>query len=109
MKKAQLVERLEKAIKTLGPKGPGKWTVDDHGGCVLLFYSLEVDQEECWPCPHLELKKDQDSIWNKWGGNEVLNYAGVSIKTSGSDSYTDKYGDKIYCEYVTIEYEEDEE
>lgn len=106
MKKVELVQAIEKAIKTVGPKGPGHWTVEVRERYVVLDYSLKV-QHDCWPCPHPELKKSQDAIWKKWGGDQIV--GDLRVKSAAADGYTDKYGDEIYCEYVTIEYEEEEE
>lgn len=107
MKKAQLIEKLEKSIQAIGPKGPGVWTVEDHGDVVILSYAITLDG--CENAPHHDLEKNQDAIWKEWGGYQIVREADAEIKDAGSDGYTDKYGDDIYCEYVTIGFNEEEE
>jgi hypothetical protein len=103
---------LQIAIEDLDESGPGKWSIADHYEDRLqLCYTLDVVETEGEPtAPHPELYKDSDAIWAKWGGREILNAIPKALKIqqrdAGADSYTDKYGDHVYSEYINLHFVE---
>lgn len=106
---AASIEAAIRVVKATQDTGPGEWRVEDaQDGVILLSYHLVTTGAEGDTAPHPVLHKDSGAVWSVWGGNAILQAAGVETKQAGADGYTDRFGDSIYTEYVTIEYSEPE-
>lgn len=108
--RAQALAALNEAIAAYSdPTGPGTWSAEDfHGsGRPSVGLTYKVDIEGDGPEPHPELQTG-DEPWKMWGGDAILAAAGLEQFDGMSDSYTDKYGDQIYCDSAVIEVEEEE-
>ena len=44
----------------------------------------------------------EDAAWTVHGGDKILEAAGLLVTDAGMDAYTDKYGDKMICEWATL-------
>jgi len=87
-----------------GDTGPGMWSVQDGESSedhIMISYTLDVVESEN-PAPHPELYKDSSAILTKWGGNAIVEAAGVVIYSAEADSFTDKYGDLVYSECFLV-------
>lgn len=106
MTRTEAVKALTEAIKSYsGEAGPGKWSVEESANsnraAVGLVYTVEV-QNHAFPSPHADIK-DSSDILEKFGGNQILENSGLDYFDGMSDSYVDKFGDRMYSEMLLIE------
>lgn len=97
-----LITALESAISGSGHPGvPGTWSVNSGDGYVQLVWSCEAAD-----VPEMS----GDEPWTKWGGNAIIEASGArQPDDSGSEGYTDKYGDEIVSQWVQWSFPDAEE
>lgn len=64
-----------------------------------------------WSCEAADVPEmSGDEPWTKWGGNAIIEASGArQPDDSGSEGYTDKYGDEIVSQWVQWSFPDAEE
>lgn len=101
MNAKQTVEKLEAAISAYqGDTGPVTWRAEDHGGDVLLVGTYDADTRTDTDDKELYLT---DEVWKLYGGDAILESAGLEMSDSGMDAYQDTWGDNVVSQWVSID------
>jgi hypothetical protein len=97
MSNEQIVARLQRAITEWpGRSGPVTWTVEDHGNKVLLVGTYDADTETD------DGKPLTDEPWKIYGGDAILEAAGLEWHGSGIYAYQDRWGDPVVAQCVEV-------
>lgn len=86
----EVARKLESAIAAYdGDTGPVIWTVNEWGedsASLVATYSEDIVLE--------------DEPWTQFGGNAMLQAAGVDRWYGGMDNYQDRHGTKLVCQWA---------
>lgn len=87
-----LAAALEAAILAYPADYRGTWEVQEDDDTVRLVWECEADATG---------DMYGDEPWTQWGGHQIIATAKAPrFIDSGSDCYTDKYGDDMVCQWV---------
>lgn len=68
----------------------GEWSVEEREDAVMLV----------WTCLTENCPDDIDISYQKQGGDDIIASAGRDFDDSGTDAYTDQYGDDMVAHWV---------
>lgn len=109
--KASLQRAVDKFnIKILGSRQEivGDWSVETGDDRLMLVWSIQADDPRALSMgPDVPTgfdAEEPDAPWAKWGGNEIMEDAGMgdyNDHQSGCDQYQDGHGNNIVSQWVT--------